>query len=312
VYPPMFYASELHYCDQLTDKKPISQDLLPLPEYLYLERSLPDIVLVPAPYIGAALENLAKRHEGEVYHMQKAFREPWQYTNKPEIVRHQFEALSSDWRRYPGMVVLARETAPAAVHKVLLRDHNEAGSRHRLGMIMSSVDQFDDATNYFAAAIEADPSYAVKYIELGKQAATMGLNDQATALYVAVLMTDSSRIRDFLNRANLLTMWGTPQLAIPYYQSVMVMDKENTTAHVGLGTALWKCGNIWRAERSYRKALEIDPNLPSARAYLGRIMAAAGKKEEAVVEYQKALQLLEEDSPLAKEIRDIIKHLQSQ
>jgi len=310
VYPPMFYVSDLHYCDQLTEQKPIRADLLPLPGYLYRERSLPDVVVTPTPYVGETLRDLSRRHKGEVYHIQKACREHWNYTKKPEIPSRRFERTADDWLRYPGMVVLARESAPKAVHDALLGDFEQPESRHRLGLVMAKLNRFGQASAYFAAEIEADPDCVTRYLDLGDRAAILGLDNLAAAYYAAVIKSDDSRTGDFLNWANLLTHRGDPRLAIPYFRAVLTDDDKNAAAYVGLGTALWKSGSPRRAAKSYRKALEIDPNLPSAHAYLGRINAAAGKTKEAIAQYRKALELIEEDSALAQEIRKLLKRLQ--
>ncbi len=306
VYPAMFYVPELHYCDQLTEKKPLSAELPHLPDYLYAERSMPDVVLAPAPFVGATLAGLSRRHQGEVYRLRKMLSEYWEPTNKPEIPKHFFAAPPSDWQRYPGMVILARETAPASVHSTLLRDYEASGSRHRLGMVMAGLHRLGEAATNYTAAIQADSTYATKYIKLGDRAARLGLNEHATTYYVAVLRADRTRTREFLNRANLLVLRGTPRLAVLYYCAVLTEDEKNTTAHVGLATALWQCGNVEEAESHYRSALELDPDLPSAYAYLAKIKAAAGKKDEAIALYRKALQLLDADSPLAEQIREIL------
>jgi len=314
VYPPMFYLPELHYCDQLSEKKEVRADLKrELPDYLFVERSRPEVMLVPAPFLRAALKDLEKRHGEGSYVVARTLSAYWNYTSKPEIPLHFFSAPESDWSRFPGMVVLLAKDSALRERAAMRPAADDAAEHYRLGMTLIWAEMFDDAIEQYLAALKRAGSYAETVIEQGNTFARREMTDAATAHYVAVGRFDPARRDEFLKLANLLTRQGTPELAVPYYRAVLWCDAENVPARVGLGVALGTLGEWGLAVRHLRRAVEIEPDSVSAYVYLAETLTRQWKVDEAVEAYQQALRLLpaDDDSPSARRIRKELKRLQS-
>ena len=120
----MFYVPQLHYCDQLTEKKPIRPDLRQeLPDYLFVEKARPEVVVVPAGYLGMAMEHLKQTFGPGKYRVCKALHEYFtNYTGKPEIPMHWFWMPKAEWKMQPGAIVLVAAGSEAEKSAALASD----------------------------------------------------------------------------------------------------------------------------------------------------------------------------------------------
>ena len=277
VYPPMFYLPRLHYCDQLTERKAVSPELLAaLPDYLFTERAKPEVVLVPAPLAAQAIDALGRRFGEGSYELRRALAAPWYYTSKPEIPNHFFFGPPGAWRYQPGMVVLVRTDAPAASLAVLRREGCDAEEHFRLGMMLARLDRLDEATDEYATALRRQPTLVLQCIRLGRHLAQQGFEEQATAHFLAVLRALPDRAEDFHDEAERLCP-TTPWLALPYYRALVAHDPLSAEARFGLGVAL----------------------------------AEDGQRAEAIGELSEALRLARDDRVLLEEIRKLLARLRS-
>jgi tetratricopeptide (TPR) repeat protein len=280
-YPPMFYVPELHYCDQLTTKKRISSDLRgSLPDYLFVERSRPEVVVVPAPFLLAALNELEGQAGPGGYRTVKATREHYNYVSKPEIPLHCFRPPEGPWSMYPGFLVLvaagsALEQLPALVpddfdRKAGCEAHFVAACQLHAG------GQFERAIVQYEEALRLDPRHVNARVNLGDALQSLGRTDEAAAQYRRAIKDQSREARAHYNLANLLR------------------DQ----------------GEIDEAEKHYRAALDSRPNYPYAHAELAKLLLDAGKTAEARDHLRAALRSLSQDDPLAREIRRTLRQIE--
>ena len=174
IYPPMFYVPQLHYCDQLTLRKPIRAELRPqLPDYLFIEKARPEIVIVPAhPYfLGLVMENLKQAAGPGKYRVAKALQDYFFYTDKPEIPGHWFSPPPNDWVLFPGQVVLVATGSQADRSPALASD---AFDRKQCALLLWQVaitardgGRWDLVDEYAAAALRLDPSLSDAEVTLG-------------------------------------------------------------------------------------------------------------------------------------------------
>ena len=282
VYPPMFYVRNLHYCDQLNEEKDVDPTLLPLPEYLYIEKARPDVVCVPAPWAGRALGKLAQRHPDDSYELRKTLKPDWTYTSKPEIPNHVFRPTPISRQWYPGMAVLVRKESPAADHPALATQWDDPHALYR-----------------FAEALE----------EAGKI-------DQACKQYLAVLKISPEWPRARFNLANLLAGRDEIDEAIYHYRRVSKSDPNYAKAQVNLGGIMLDRGRFQETINHCRKALQADTALAvtrvKAHANLAQALYARGSKKAAIAELHKALELEPPQSILAGQIRQILRQWNAQ
>ena len=301
VYPPMFYVRKLHYCDQLSERKKIQADLdraLRKRDYLYIERARPDVVLVPATYVGRAFERLNEQFPDDSYELRNTLPADWNYTSKPEIPAHVFCPPSGDRQWYRGMAVLVRKGSPAADHPALAIERDDPHALYRLSLTLGDL----------AAALEA-----------------AGHVDQALDRYLAAVKIFPGRPTVHYNLANLLADRGMIDEAIYHYRQVLKSDPNYAKAHVNLGGIMLNRSRIEEAINHCRKALQIETaavkthvrahaNLALAlyarankQAAIGDVQGAIQNKSAAIAELHKALKLEPPHSILALKIRDILR-----
>lgn len=135
------------------------------------------------------------------------------------------------------------------------------GNLHSRRLIKSEVEKGID---YFNKAIEADPSFALAYVEL------------ANAYRALVLSSDESPLEEMpkAKAAALKAVELDPELA-EAWASLAVSD-------------FWYDWNWSSAEEHHRKALELDPGNASARMFYAHLLSNIGRHDEAISEIRKA------------------------
>jgi len=344
VYPPMFYVPKLHYCDQLNEKKKISEELVPLlSDYLYVERARPQVMLVPSPYLGAALEDLESRYGPEAYRVKKTLKYYWSYTSKPEIPGHFFARPDEGWINYPEMVVLAQKDLPAATAAPLAGSRRDAEVLYRLGRALKTVgkdkaallhlreavriapnrplarfdlgvllarqperEKIEEAVEHFKAAVRLDPEYANAYVNMGIALQALGKKQEAERQFRTALEIKPGLPHAHYNLANFLAEQERVVEAETHYLAALRHDRKYTRAHVNLGGLYFKLGKVDDAIAHYRAALRIAPNFVQAHLNLGVALAADGNKQGAISEFEKVLELLPVGSPLVPKVRKML------
>ena len=280
VYPPMFYVPDLHYCDQLTETKRIRADLRPmLPDYLFTERARPEVVLVPAPLLGIATADLDRRFGPGSFQLRKTLREHFNYMSKPEIPNRFFRYPEGSWQEYSGMVVLvavgsALEQLPA--------------------MGVGKFDAMAGCESHYMAA---------------SQLLMAGHYQGALPHYEAALRLNPRHVDSLIGAAVAMEALGRRDAAIRRYHEALALLPTSPRAHYNLAHLLAEQGETEEAETHYRAALAAEPNYPQAHINLASLLINRGKTAEGRDHLLSALRLLPPDSPEARKIRGILRHM---
>ncbi|NQU23251.1 MAG: tetratricopeptide repeat protein [Candidatus Nealsonbacteria bacterium] len=298
-YPPMFYVPDLHYCDQLTRQKRIREDLrAQLPDYLFVERARPEVVLVRPEFLGRAVAALDGQFGRGSYRVGKALSSYWCYTSKPEIPKHFFAAPQGPWRRWPGMVVLVAKDSAVADRAELFP--TRPSGHFRLGLLLAAEGEFDRAAGQFEAAIDMDPRYVDAYVKLGSMFEETDRQEEAERQYRRAIAIRGDAASPHCYLANLLKKKGAVDEAIEQYQAALAVDPQHAQAHVNLGAVLADRGQIHDAIEHYAAAVQADPVMVDARLNLAMAHEALGNLSEAIAELEAALTLVEPRSPKAR------------
>jgi len=343
-YPPMFYAPHLHYCDQLTTAKPIREDLKPsLPDYLYKERSQPELILVPAARAGEQLKELELRYGRDRYELHRALPGYYAYTSKPEIPAHFFSPPGGRWQKRPGMAVLAASGSAIGRHAALTVDSSDAEDLFRLAMTQRQAGEKQAAAEHFKKALKIDPDhadahfglaslltlggelekavehyreavriddeYAEAHVNLGTALEGLGRFDQACQSYRAALKVSPDMSSAHYNLARVLARQGAVDGAIHHYRQTLKANPRHAKAHVNLGNCLIARDQVDEALTHFRAAVKINPGLVQAHAALASLLALRGDREGAIAVYRRALRLAEPGSQLAASIRRALEQL---
>jgi len=348
VYPPMFYVPRLHYCDQLTRRKKIREDLqaeLDGRDYLFKESSRPDVVLVPATNVPEIWERLAWRFEDDSYELVNALAAHCNYTTKPEIPPHFFAPPPADWKKYPGMAVLVRSAAAPAVREALAADPTDAGARLRLGLtfanagkpdaaiehlaqavaldpndpamrlelanVLTATSQVEQAIEHLEAALQLDPQYAEAHLNLGAALERLERAEEAEDHYRDALRIRPDWAMAHYDLANLLGRRGSLGRAIYHFQQALKYDPRYAEAHVNLGSVLLRQEKVEEAIDHFRAALGIRPGLVEARMNLGIALRAQGDKQAAIEAFRTALEMVPPESSAAEWLRRTLEELEA-
>ena len=340
VYPPMFYAPKLHYCDQLSETKRVRADLLPLPDYLYVGRVEPEVILAPAHLAGEMRAGLDLRYGPGSYRLTKVLPPYWGYTSKPEIPAHFFLPPPTDWGRFSGMAVLVRQQSPVAKDPALATDPTDPDALCRLGIAQKYSGDADQAQRNFEAALRIDPDNGLAHFQLGTVLIARGRFAEAVAHYEAVIrllpddlparinlgtaylaqgrMEDARRqyvaalriqpdsATAHYNLGNIALRRRRFDEAIYHYQAALKSRFEYAKAHVNLGVALLEVDRPEEAVSHFREALRIEPSLIEAHVGLGRGLRDCGNEHGAAEELKIALGLATPGSLQADEINRLL------
>ncbi len=138
---------------------------------------------------------------------------------------------------------------------------NQGFKDHRVfsnyGIILQSLEKFQEAELSYRKAIEIKPEYAEAHSNLG------------------VLLNDLGKLQE----AELST------------RKAIEIKPDYAEAHSNLGNVLRDLGYLQDADLSYRKAIEIKPDFAEAHHNLGIIFKELGKLQEAEISYRKAIQI---------------------
>jgi tetratricopeptide (TPR) repeat protein len=347
-YPPMFYVPGLHYCDQLTEKKAVREDLRrQLPDYVYVERTRPDVMFVPAAFLKKALEELQRRYGSKAYRVVKTLRPDWRYTSKPELPMHAFWRPGGSWFEHPGMVVLAAVGSPVENHRALAGGAIDAESVSNLGTALLTDGEIDmaescfrqalqlDSTNavaqcelgnalvkkdktadaaeaaeHYRAAIRTNPRYVEAHVALGVALERLGHKADAAREELVALELDPDSASAHYNLAKVLADQGEVDKAIEHYTAALESQPNYAYAHVNLGTLLLQTGAVNEAIEHFQAAAHIQPDLIEAHLDLGQALAKIGEYDAAAAEFSLALTKLPPHSPLEPAIREMLKKLE--
>jgi tetratricopeptide (TPR) repeat protein len=307
VYPPMYYVPRLHYCDQLTEAKPIRAELKArLPDYVYTERARPELVLVPAPYVGEALRVLSIRFGPGSYRLAKTLPGQWNYMSKPEIPIHFFQAPANG-HLFPGMAVLVASGSPLTEHRSIRSNGDaDAESLHRMALSLISAGELSAAESRLQESLRLEPHQHQARLQLGALALQRGAIATACEHFRAVLDADPECAEAHLSLGAVLERQGRRYEAREHYLEAIRLREDWPLAYFNLGNLTAADGAISRAIDHYRKAIELDPRFAEARINLGLALLKTGERAEAAKQFRAVLVLLPPDSPKAAQVRAIL------
>jgi len=297
VYPAMFYVPELCYCEQLTESKRIRPELRrELDEHPYLfydlDRSRPQLLIVPLPYLRQKLGELLFIHGADSYRLKTTVAPFWDYTWKPELPGHFFSPPAVDWNRYPGLVVAAETESAVAYDTALLTDPTDADALCRLAIAFKFLGDSEVALNRLKEVLQIDPDHALAHYQLGVLLTEQRAFGRAVPHLQAALRLDPRNVAGYLYLGEALLQLGRPEQASRQYLAILRLQPGMAVAHYNLGNAAMRQrGGLDRAIYHYREALRSNPKYARARVNLGTALLQQGKIDEAISHYHKALQM---------------------
>jgi tetratricopeptide (TPR) repeat protein len=152
-----------------------------------------------------------------------------------------------------------------------------------------SQNKLAEAVRQCNLALQANPTYAPAYYNIGWAMELQGKFDEAINYYQHVLQLDSNFADAYNNLGKVLRAQGKTDLAISYYLKVLKLYPDFAEAHYNLANALMSQDKLDEAALHYRKAIEIDPYNADAYNNLANIFQLQGKLNESINFYRKTL-----------------------
>jgi tetratricopeptide (TPR) repeat protein len=190
----------------------------------------------------------------------------------------------------------------AAVHAHARSE--EAIKRNNFGADLLKQGRVDEAIVELERAIEADPSYAAAYFNLGYAYERRDRIDDAITQYKKAIQLDPGNVLGFNNLGVLYDKKSLYDEAIASYEQALKIEPSNTTVQGNLANARKNKSIVKERETRIadaQKQVEASPKDPRVAYNLARVYAALDMKEQAFEWLGKALQLGFDDIRFVRE-----------
>jgi protein O-mannosyl-transferase len=203
------------------------------------------------------------------------------------------DEAAADFRRALGCA-RGHHLKPVRVGQDLFQiDADRAGTAaqllNNLGISLAQQGQVAAAMQYYRAALELDPDYALAKYNVAHELADQQQYAEAISDFEAVA---AARPEDVATRnvlASTLVRAGRVDDAIRTYQEALAIAPDDATTHNGLGLVLENAGRLDEALAQYEAALRADPKLLEVHNNLGSVLLKQGRLDEAIGHFRALL-----------------------
>jgi tetratricopeptide (TPR) repeat protein len=166
-----------------------------------------------------------------------------------------------------------------------------ADASHMLGVLKAQQGQNKIALDLIAPVAAAYPRNVLALENLANVLRALQRYDEALNYFDAALALEPSNATAWLNRANTLVDMGKPMEAVADYDRALSLQPNLTLALNNRGSALLKMEEYEAAVDSFKRALALNPNLSATHVNLGDALQRLCRYEEALTNYDRALAL---------------------
>lgn len=164
---------------------------------------------------------------------------------------------------------------------------------NNIGTCYVSLGKADEAISYYSQAVDADPSYARGWINLGVVQEKTGKTDEALTSYDNVPVADTVMYAEaMVKKGSLLAALGELDEALSAFNLAKPGANGTTVVelYTGIGAVEFLKKNGDAADEAFQKAIDADPE-GAALAYtnLGVLRISQGKNDEAKELFEKAV-----------------------
>lgn len=160
-----------------------------------------------------------------------------------------------------------------------------------LGLVSQAQGKLDQAAGYFYKALELNPSFAQAYNQLGTLYQIKGSFDEAAANFSLALKALPDFPQAWNNLGNVFKLQGKIDEATATFLEAIRLKPDYVLAYNNLGSAYQSQARVEEAESCYRKAIELQPDNIYAYFGLGHALIVQWKMDEAEKVLRQALAL---------------------
>jgi Flp pilus assembly protein TadD len=180
--------------------------------------------------------------------------------------------------------------AMAATRALGQAQPNYARVYNRIGTELFEAGKLTEAVAQFQQALEADPSHAGAYNNLGVAYERMGKEEAQEQFEEAIRLRPDFAQAHF-NLARILIQKRRDGRAAAELQHTIQIDPNHVGALNMLGTVLGRQQKFSEATSYLERAVRLDPNHAEAHSNLGAAYAGLGRLREAVAQFEVALRI---------------------
>lgn len=151
--------------------------------------------------------------------------------------------------------------------------------------------KYELAAQYFAKAVQADPSDYAAQFHLALANSLTGKDEEAITGYRKVLELKPGLYEAQLNLGMVLLRCKRPAEAVAPLQAAVDAKPKEFRPRLYLADALFDTGEFAKAAPAYRAALELNPKSAPAESGLARSWVRTGNLKEAEAHFLKAAEL---------------------
>ena len=181
---------------------------------------------------------------------------------------------------------------------------NYARVHNRMGTELLKTGKLTEAAAQFKQALEADPTYAGAYNNLGITYERLG-NEQAQAQFERAIQLMPDFTHAHFNLARILIKEGRGPQAVSELRQTIRIDPNHVGALNMLGMALGRQQKFDEAQVHLERAVRLDPDHAEARNNLGAVYTAQGRYREAVAQFEAALRVDPDDLEIRENLKRV-------
>lgn len=186
---------------------------------------------------------------------------------------------------------ILNKKALAYFKKAIEVDPFYTGALTNQGLLLLSMENYDEAIKSFSSAIEINPLSAEAYYYIGITYKTtgdfkLGIENLEKSASLNPKHSDSHTML-----ADIHSQLGFFEKSIEEYKIAIAINPQSLDSHMRLSGVLSEILSHKEAENSANIAVNLRGDIPEVYYALGNVFFAQSKFSEAIVNYQKALQL---------------------
>ena len=181
---------------------------------------------------------------------------------------------------------------------------NYARVHNRMGTEFLKTDKLAKAAAQFKLALQADPTYAGAYNNLGITYERLG-DEEAQAQFERAIQLRPDFTHAHFNLARILMQKGLGAAAVAELRQTIQIDPNHVGALNMLGMALGRQQKYAEAQFHLERAVRLDPNHAEVRNNLGAVYSAQGRLRDAVVQFEAALRVDPDDPDIRENLKRV-------
>ncbi|MHC5069109.1 MAG: protein kinase domain-containing protein [Planctomycetota bacterium] len=227
-------------------------------------------------------------------------------------------AARADFKKLPAVSVTLLASALLLVGDrdaalAVLRD----GQRHHpqdfhlaftLGMALERAGRWQDATQYYTAALSIRPDMAVLALRLGFVTLKIGNRNEALKWYDRAIQLNPKLAEAWAHKGVELVRMGHSKEALFYTLKGVEIAPQKAITHWAHGNVLEKQGDLDRSIKHLREATKLRRNFTKAEMGLGKAYQRKGQNQEAAQVFR-VITRRDKDNPEAQQLLGVTLHM---